>query len=1025
MSIQVEDIFAKRFTVLQELGQGGMGRVLKAYDKLEGRTVAIKQVKNTNFLQLHDDPYETIHSSQVALIQEFQILASLRHPNIISVLDYGLEKPAEGNPSPYFVMEYMQGGRGIVEAAHRLTIPQKLGLALQMIQALAYLHRRDILHLDLKPANVLCDSEDVKVVDFGIASKLGSSQLLMGTLPYIAPERLKGEKAVPASDLFAVGIIIYEMLFYSHPFGDEKISKLLENLLEGQPKLDVVTTLKLDDPEWEAQLSAKYGPEFFNLRLHYILGRLLDKKPEMRYQDAKSLINDLSELIPPSGEADSPEIRESFIQAARFVGRERELSLLLKSLVDSMKGAGSLWLVGGESGIGKSRLIEEFRIHALTQGSLVLIGRGVKGGGTPYHYWRPVLKHLCLLMDLTDLEAAILKPVVSDIASLLQRPVMDAPQVNQQETQRRFIQTVSNLIQRYQGSLVIILEDLHWASETLEVLKALNFENQSLFVLGTYRDDECPQLPKDFPTAKLIRLLPLQRNDISQLSTSILGEAGKHHRIVELLLRETEGNVYFLVEVIRALAEMAGKLDNIASLALPAKVFARGIQDIVERRLERVPAYCLQLLRLAAVTGRELDLKLLSNIVEADKELLPISLESWLGVCTDAAILDVQDNVWRFVHEQLREGMLSKSGSEDLSHLHCLVAESIERVYPDNESLARKLAYHWQSGKQARKEFAAVRLAAKFATEHSLSLDTIELLERAVTLYHELEEDDKPWLAKIYYHLGRVYTYKGLYENAANAYEKANQLLDIIHDPSLEVEVLKGQAHLPLWQGQLDEALVNTHKFLEFATKAHYVSHQVDAHNYLNAIYMMRRENEPAQFHIDMAWALVKDSNDLWQQAVIKNAMGEFSASLEQHAIALEHYNDAVAAFQSFGDQYAYTAVTINMGHCYLALQNLAAARTAYRNALQIAVTVHGMLPLSLGAIAGYALLLALEGDALEAAALASFVVKHPSSYHDPARTAEQALKEVVKQIEESQIQEASLKYESKDYRGIVDSLLS
>src|SRR5207248_1602848 len=114
--------------------------------------------------------------------------------------------------------------------------------------------------------------------------------------------------------------------------------------------------------------------------------------------------------------AETIEIRESFLQAARFVGREDELSELSARLSDALAGKGSVCLVAGESGIGKSRLIEELRTLALVDGALVIRGQAVSDGGSAYQVWRDVLRWLCVLDDLTDEEASVLKAVVPDIA---------------------------------------------------------------------------------------------------------------------------------------------------------------------------------------------------------------------------------------------------------------------------------------------------------------------------------------------------------------------------------------------------------------------------------------------------------------------------------------------------------------------------------------------------------------------------------------------------------------------------------
>src|SRR5262249_1280627 len=141
----------------------------------------------------------------------------------------------------------------------------------------------------------------------------------------------------------------------------------------------------------------------------------------------------------------------------------------------------------------------------------------------------------------------------------------------------------------------------------------------------------------------------------------MLGDAGRHEQIVSLLQRETEGNVFFIVEIVRALAEEAGQLDNVGRMTLPRTIFAQGIKTVVQRRLARVPASARPLLEVAAVAGRELDLQVLKLVGAASLETSDSTsqIESWLNACADATVLEVQDNRWRFTHDKLREGLLN------------------------------------------------------------------------------------------------------------------------------------------------------------------------------------------------------------------------------------------------------------------------------------------------------------------------------------------------------------------------------
>ena len=188
-------VFTRRYKILDRIGQGGMGEVFRAIDRLTGAPVAFKRVlaASNEFIfttsRQAGDPV-------LALANEFRTLASMRHPNIISVLDYGFTK----NRDPFFTMELLEDSLNILDASKNKPLSVRLDYIIQMLQALTYLHRRGIVHRDVKPDNIHVIDDRVKVLDFGLAIRRDidfddssvDSDVLVGTLAYMAPEVLAG-----------------------------------------------------------------------------------------------------------------------------------------------------------------------------------------------------------------------------------------------------------------------------------------------------------------------------------------------------------------------------------------------------------------------------------------------------------------------------------------------------------------------------------------------------------------------------------------------------------------------------------------------------------------------------------------------------------------------------------------------------------------------------------------------------------------------------------------------------------------
>ncbi|MDX1995750.1 MAG: tetratricopeptide repeat protein [bacterium] len=695
------------------------------------------------------------------MAQEFKMLASLRHPNIIEVLDYGFDDERQ----PYFTMELLENAPTILDAAQGRSQQERLGLIVQMLQALVYLHRRGILHRDLKPANVLVIDGQVKLLDFGLSvmrdrAHDDSMGMTAGTLAYMAPEVLMGNPAVESSDLYAVGTMAYELLAGRYPFDLLDIGALVNHVLYTMPDIGALDT----------------SPE-----LALVLTRLLQKEATDRFQSAEAALTAINQALEHPLPLETVATRESFLQAAKLVGRESEIEQLTLALQHASDGMGSAWLIAGESGVGKSRLIDEIRTLAMVEGALVMRGQSVSEGRQPYHVWRPVLRWLTLLTPLEDIDAGMIKRLVPDVFGVGERGAREAAELDPQKTQTRLLKLLEETIRAQEHPVVMILEDLHWvSSESITLLAQLSqlAKTLPLLLIATYRDDERPDLPEFLPGIPVLKLLRLSEDSIAELSAAMLGEAGRQAQVLNLLQRETEGNVFFLVEVVRALAEEAGDLQQIGKMTLPEHVFAGGMRLIIQRRLNRIPQSAHYLLQVAAVIGRQIDLPLLRSIDPI------IDLNRWLLDCANAAVLDVLDNEWRFAHDKLRNGVLEELSEDQRRDMHHQVAEAIEDMYGTVERAAA-LAFHWGMAGEAGKEEHYVALAGEQALRSGAYQEAVAFLERALSLVLRTAPNERETqLRRIYLQHKQAEAYLGFggYQQAQRLYRSslvaAEQLAD-------------------------------------------------------------------------------------------------------------------------------------------------------------------------------------------------------------------------------------------------------
>ncbi|MFQ3534823.1 MAG: protein kinase [Aggregatilineales bacterium] len=748
MEQAADGLIGNRYRLVRSVGEGGMGVVFEAEDRLSGWLVALKRIK----VGPEHDYSNTYQRQQLA--REFQILAGLRHPHIISVLDFGYDK----NWQPYFTMPLLQGARNILDVAAERMLHGKVRLLIETCQALSYLHRHGILHLDLKPNNILVEPDGhVRVLDFGIATDLFSAPETNGTLEYMAPEMLNSEVVSPASDLYALGVIAYQIFAGKHPFASNGIAQLIYRVLTELPDPEL-----MDAPPAVRQVAL----------------RLLARAPEERYRDAYEAMLAFYDAIQiqPS---ESRFLRESVLQSPKFVGREEELRAFDEVLTAALQGHGTAWLISGESGVGKSRLLDEMRIRALVKGVMVLHGQYSEGAGGLYSAWRTVLRQLLLSAPVDDDEALILKTIVPDLERLIGRRVEGTARTPDENQMAKLLIA---LFERIEQSALLIIDDLQWATDSLNILRQLSrvAPQLPLLVVAAYRSDDNQYLYGKLPDMRLIKLQRFTAEEVRALCHSVIGNA---EHLNNFLFEQTEGNAFYLTESLRILAETLGSLEHIRQAGLPAQVFSERMLLIAKRRLERLPERYQRLVQIAAVIGREIDFDLLERVGGT------ANYDDWLIKCVDAAIFRIRDGSWYFTHDKLREGILHTLSAEVRRAYHRAAAEGIEALHPDRTDHELALALHWREAGDLAK---SARYWLAYASRAIRSGGASAVQPHLAALLEQIESQAQLTAERIQLHmlLGRCESEHGAHECAKQHYEDAYSLALSVQEISAQAKAL-------------------------------------------------------------------------------------------------------------------------------------------------------------------------------------------------------------------------------------------
>ena len=486
----------------------------------------------------------------------------------------------------------------------------------QLAEGLDALHRADLVHRDVKPSNVLVDSDGrVVILDFGLASAVADVSdegvIGMGTLPFMAPEQWMGAVPQPPSDWYAVGVALYQALTGSLPFGGKDRRELAWKKLHSVPP-----------PPSEF---CAVPPDLEELCM-----ALLARVPSERPSGAE-VVRRLGEASRrESSPPESSRRAQKASSSSMFIGRERELAELSSALADSRSSGTVAVLVTGDSGMGKSMLVRRFRDSAVAEhlDTLVLAGRCHERESVPYKAVDGVVDALSRhLSRLPAHEVVALLP--ADIGALGQVfPVLRQietlailehpdPLLDRMDLRRRAFGALRELLVRVaeREPLVMLIDDLQWAdSDSLALLdEVLRRPGPRLLLVATQRGPATTRLRLGELEARRIHVAALPDDEAQQLAMRYLGEVGAASaEVAEAVAREAAGHPLFIAELVQHLG--AGRNASIgAAEVAPAQL---RLDDALRLRIARLEEPTRRALELVAIAGVPLPQAFLAEVAE-------------------------------------------------------------------------------------------------------------------------------------------------------------------------------------------------------------------------------------------------------------------------------------------------------------------------------------------------------------------------------------------------------------------------
>lgn len=818
------------YEVKARLGRGGMGDVFLARHAGSGELVALKRARDVDAGHL------------ASLRREIYALSRLRHPGIVRLVDHGTDEgtpwcalelvdgetlhtvlephltgPARapaptpttatlgttfaqttrvGEPIPFLAGPRAAGPAG---PPPPYVVARALATMRLLCEPLGFLHGEGIVHCDLKPTNIVLRPDGTPVIiDFGLMvhfsgphgrERLDESYVAIGTVEYMAPERIRRELADARADLYAIGCMLYEILTGQTPFTGEPRSVMRQHLSAR--------------PEPPSARVPGIAPELDELVL-----RLLEKDPRARLGYADSVAAALDAAVAggsPASRRDAsaaPRPR-AYLYRPTFAGQ----AAVVRSVTME---PGGMVLIGAESGAGKTRIAMEIaralagEMRVVTGECLPLGAGGAAVLGAPLHPFLPLLRMIAdecrsqgpgmteMLLGRRGRVLADYEPTLLGLPEVAEQPppARLAPEAAQQRLHDELAATLFafSMLQR----LVIVLDDLQWADElTLGFLLSLapeSLSDRGVLVLGTYRKDEAGEALFKLaarPGVRRVDLPRLDREAVASIARDMLALREVPEPLVDWLAACSAGNPFFVAEHLRGAVEQGliardargawGAGPKLGSADLSKLPVPGSVRELLELRLDALSPAAREHIAAAAVVGREIDREVLDRVARSaalldpeHADAAPVTGRSRLASIEELLarqILEELPDGFRFVHDMLREVAYERVPEARRRALHLAAGRAIEEVFAARGQLPAAyaaLAHHYADAAETDKALFYLERAAEAALASSAFEQARAFLTRLLALDLSLGRPAAPidrarwdrWLGEASYALG-------------------------------------------------------------------------------------------------------------------------------------------------------------------------------------------------------------------------------------------------------------------------------
>ena len=586
---------ANRYAIGGLLGRGGMGSVYRVHDSATGDACALKRL-------------ETTRGSSVELFErEYHTLKQLAHPRVVRALDYGIDAG-----KPYYTMELLDGG----DLRQHVPIPWKraCAIAYEVCSVLALLHSRELVHRDISPRNIQLTSDGkAKLIDFGLLSPMGPSQIAVGTPPYVAPEVINGSSLDGRSDLFSLGCTLYYALTKVTAFPAKRLADLQTAWRHTPARVSVFA------PEVPAALER-------------LLVELMRMDMDSRPRSAAEVMDRLRPLL-----AEAPDelltVAQAHLSAPALVARKVERVSVRRQVMRAARGRGGGLLIKGAPGTGRSRVLDLFSVEARLLGGIAARAGAGEAAAGPFgaaNAWLQQIAEQAGSQAFTEWAEtpgvlATLFEEGEDGPGLRLRDLtrLRIPHATLQALLRDLLLAISK-----KRLVAIALDDFEGVDEAsgalLAALALESPESHFAYAVTSVEDPlETPAMKALAECARPLPLSPLSSADTLQLLRTVFGDVANLQATNETLYRLSGGRPRECMQLAQHLVDAGTIAYESGTWRLPERIETGGLPQSMEARLaaevQQLSPLALKIAEaLALCIGAHLSRSQLIDLLDAD-----------------------------------------------------------------------------------------------------------------------------------------------------------------------------------------------------------------------------------------------------------------------------------------------------------------------------------------------------------------------------------------------------------------------